>query len=108
MQVTLVVKLPATVKKKGRFFISCCPLLDVYSQGETEGKALRNLKEALRLFLISCFERGTLDEVLKTCGFKPAEKRMTKIEPFPKKYKSVRVPLPFTAPQKVDRVLCHA
>ncbi|MBI4525724.1 MAG: type II toxin-antitoxin system HicB family antitoxin [Deltaproteobacteria bacterium] len=108
MQVTFVVKLPATVKKKGRFYISCCPILDVYSQGETEGKALRNLKEALKLFFISCFDRGTLDEVLKNCGFKPIEKRVVKVQPFPKKYRSVQVPLPFKAPQKVDPALCHA
>ena len=73
MQVTFNVKLPALVKKEkhGRRYISWCPVLDVYSQGESRDKALSNLSEALRLFFVSCFDRGTLDQVLKECGFKP-------------------------------------
>lgn len=96
MQVTLNFKLPAQVKKKGKYYVSCCPVLDVYSQGETKELALENLAEALRLFLISCFERGVLDEVLRDCGFQPIEvKGPVKVRPFPKKYESVNVSLPF-------------
>ncbi len=60
MQVTFNVKLPALVKKekRGRRYISWCPVLDVYSQGESRDKALSNLSEALRLFFVSCFDRG--------------------------------------------------
>lgn len=52
----------------GAYYISVCPPLDVYSQGETENIALANLAEALRLFIESCFERGTLEEVLDGRG----------------------------------------
>lgn len=50
-------------------FISRCPLLDVYSQGRTKKKAIDNLKEALKLFIESCYERGTLGKVLRQSGF---------------------------------------
>lgn len=66
-------KLPAHVKKQGNLYIACCPLLDVYSQGDSKKEALANLKEALVLFVESCFERGTLDQVLRSSGFYPAE-----------------------------------
>ena len=45
-------------------------MLDVHSQGYTEEEARRNLAEAIKLFVVSCFERGTLDEALKECGFR--------------------------------------
>jgi predicted RNase H-like HicB family nuclease len=52
-------------------FLSWCPLVDVYSQGDSEQEAKDNLVDALSLFFISCIERNTLDDVLKECGFRP-------------------------------------
>ena len=66
--------LPVDVREAddgGAYYVSVCPPLDVLSQGETEEAALANLAEALQLFIESCFERGTLEEVLKDCGFVP-------------------------------------
>ena len=63
--------LTAVLEKKEKWYIARCPVLDVYSQGETEEQAKKNLSEALAMFLISCHERGTLDAVLKNCGFVP-------------------------------------
>ena len=63
---------PVEVREEGAYFVTVCPPLDVCSQGDTEEAALVNLGEALHLFVESCFERGTLDEVLKDCGFEPA------------------------------------
>jgi predicted RNase H-like HicB family nuclease len=63
--------LPAVLEKKAKWYIARCPVLDVYSQGETEEQAKKNLSEALAMFFISCHERGTLDAVLKDCGFLP-------------------------------------
>ena len=62
---------PAEVRKDGDHFVSFCPPLDVYSQGPSEEAALDNLVEALQLFVESCLARGTLDRVLKDCGFEP-------------------------------------
>jgi predicted RNase H-like HicB family nuclease len=58
-----------TIKKKTTHWLSHCPVLDVYSQGSTKEEAKDNLIDALKLFLISCYERGTLDDVLKECDF---------------------------------------
>jgi predicted RNase H-like HicB family nuclease len=62
-------KLPYRYKKAGKWIVASCPPLDVHSQGKTEVQAKKNLIEALSLFLESCHERGTLDAVLKECGF---------------------------------------
>ncbi len=72
VQITFTAKLPIEITKKEKWFVACCPVLDVASQGETEEVARRNIAEALFMFLRSCFERGTLDAVLKECGFKAA------------------------------------
>jgi predicted RNase H-like HicB family nuclease len=72
MRALFSLTLPVTVKKKAKVYVSSCPCLDVYSQGQTEEEAEKNLGEALKVFLISCYERGTLDEALKECGFAPA------------------------------------
>ncbi len=55
--------------------ISYCPALDVRSQGDTEQEALDNLSEALRLFILSYFERGRLERVLKDRGFEARDAR---------------------------------
>ena len=106
MQVVFTVKLPARVKKEHGRFVSSCPILDVWSQGESHEKALQNLKQALQLFFLSCFERGTLTQVLKNCGFKQIG-HPVKERPFPKRYESVEVPLPFQIPPKADPAECH-
>ena len=62
---------PAEVREDEDHFVSFCPALDVYSQGPSEETALDNLAEALQLFVESCLARGTLDRVLKDCGFEP-------------------------------------
>ncbi len=69
MDLGLEFKLPARVRKKGKWFISSCPRLDVHSQGRTKDEAERNLVDALTSFFISCYERGTLDFVLHDAGF---------------------------------------
>lgn len=71
-QITLTAKIPIQITKKVKWFVACCPALDVASQGETEEAARKNIAEALFMFLRSCFERGTLDAVLKECGFESA------------------------------------
>jgi predicted RNase H-like HicB family nuclease len=47
----MVMKRPfaATVWREGNWYVSQCLEVDVASQGETEGEALANLKEALEL-----------------------------------------------------------
>ncbi len=44
-------KFSAVITKEGKFFVSFCPELGVASQGKTKQTALKNLKEAVELFL---------------------------------------------------------
>jgi len=52
-------------------YVSHCYPLDVCSQGNTEEEAANNLSEAIQIFLSTCYEMGTLNEVLKECGLTP-------------------------------------
>lgn len=65
------VRLPLEIKRKRRWYVASCPVLDIVTQGTTEDDARAHLSEAITAFLLSCFERGVLDRVLKDCGFKP-------------------------------------
>lgn len=101
MQVLFTVKLPVQIKKKRNVFVSSCPILDVYSQGESEKRARENIIEAVRLFLTSCYERGTLDQVLKECGFTPVHdgaKGSPAKSKAQKAMKEVTIPWPFSVP----------
>jgi predicted RNase H-like HicB family nuclease len=100
-----MVRLPFRLKKEGRAYVSWCPALDVSSTGDTAKEAEKNLIEALRLFIMSCYERGVLDRVFKDCGFVPEKTNA----PPAKKYSSrteIWVPLPFVVDQSSAR--CRA
>ncbi|MFC1731038.1 type II toxin-antitoxin system HicB family antitoxin [candidate division KSB1 bacterium] len=86
--------LPFKIEQKGKMFISSCPIFDVFSQGESLDEAKDNLADALSLFFISCFERGTLDDVLKECGLKPLRKRIKK-QPVIDPDHFLNIPIPF-------------
>ncbi len=100
MQIT--VKLPIRITRKGNVYIAVCPALDVITQGETESQARKNIGEALYLFLRSCIERGTLDAILKQCGFSPTS------DPIPETdEEQIDIPLYLLA-QFVESRHCHA
>lgn len=69
--ITFNVSLPFKIKKENGTYISHCPILDVWSQGPSKKAAIENLVEAVQLFLINCYKRGVLDQVLKESGFVP-------------------------------------
>ncbi len=108
MQVTFNVKLPATIRREGDWFVSACPVLDIASQGKSEREALNNLVEAAQVFLLSCYERGTLDQVLKDCGFRPLKKVSGRMRTLKKPAKWIDVALPFSAPIKGRAEHCPA
>jgi predicted RNase H-like HicB family nuclease len=88
VQVKMELRIPVNIRKKDNWFIASCSVLDVVTQGKTEKSARKNLGHALELFLTTCFEMGTLDEVLKSCGFelRPAKsssksERLAKVDP---------------------------
>ncbi len=57
-------------KEKGGGYVTFCPELGVYSQGETIEEAKINLIEAVELYLESAKELGILQEILEEAGLK--------------------------------------
>ena len=104
MQVTLTVRLPVRIEKKPKHFVACCPVLDVWSQGDTFEKCQHNIKEAIQLFLTTCFEMGTLERVLKDSGFTTTKK--VQREKSIKGFEHIDVPLPFVIDEHLAK--CHA
>jgi predicted RNase H-like HicB family nuclease len=51
MQVTNTLELSAVVWREDGIYVALCPEFDVASQGKSVEEALRNLKEALELYL---------------------------------------------------------
>jgi predicted RNase H-like HicB family nuclease len=95
MQIGIEFRLPARIHKKGKWYVSSCPSLDVHSQGHSKNEARQNLIDALGFFLESCFERGTLEEVLREAGFAPGVAPRAARGRVAKPEESVTVPLPF-------------
>ena len=56
-------------RPSGKYWLASCPSLNIATQGETFERAEENLKEALTLFIESCLQRGTLEEVLLQAGY---------------------------------------
>ena len=51
MQITDTIELSAVIRKENDFYVALCPEFDVASQGKNIEEALKNLKEALELYL---------------------------------------------------------
>ena len=51
MQVSRTLELSAVVRREEGIYVALCPEFDVASQGKSVEEALRNLKEALELYL---------------------------------------------------------
>jgi len=84
-------KLYGVVKRQGDWYIAHCPPLDITTQGRTLAKAKKNLVEASELFIVSCLERGTLDQALKELGFIPLKAKPLDVpNAFP-----MAIPIPF-------------
>jgi hypothetical protein len=63
------IQFTSRVFKEGRMFVAHALELDVSSCGGSAEKAIRNLKEAVRLFLEECEKIGTLKRVLQEAGY---------------------------------------
>jgi predicted RNase H-like HicB family nuclease len=50
-EVLMTRQLTASISKEGKWFVAQCLEVDVASQGKTEKQALKNLQEALELYL---------------------------------------------------------
>jgi len=92
-----MMKVPAVVRQEGAMFYSSCPVFDVHSQGQTRQEALDHLVEALQVFVETCYEQGTLHQVLKDQGFMPSDE----VEQEPSGC-TIDVPLALVARQHVE------
>jgi predicted RNase H-like HicB family nuclease len=68
-QVLVFVRVRGILKQEGDVWVAGFPRLDVYSQGDTADDAKENASEALRLWVDSCLDRGTLGEALRELGW---------------------------------------
>ncbi|MBF0466424.1 MAG: hypothetical protein HQK88_14980 [Nitrospirae bacterium] len=91
---TIDFNLPFRLKKKSGYVVAACPVFDIVTQGSDEQHAKDNLTEATRLFLLTCIEKGTIDEVFKQCGFEPLRIHKKKTQ---NDNRYIHVSLPFTA-----------
>jgi predicted RNase H-like HicB family nuclease len=82
------------VFKEGRTFVAHAPELDVSSCAGTAEKAVKNLKEAVRLFLEECEKMGTLGQVLKEAGYTKTGRKLH--GPKLVSMRQVSLPLPLT------------
>jgi predicted RNase H-like HicB family nuclease len=95
--VTFTVSFPIEVKKEVQYYLASCPTLDVWACGNTQKSAVDNLKDTLQLFLTHCFDKGTLEIVLKGCGFTSLKKSLRRDAAY--KIDDIDVPLPFVIDQ---------
>jgi predicted RNase H-like HicB family nuclease len=102
--IVVEIELPANLRQENEWWIANCPALDVCSQGPSREAALVNLEDAVAFFVESCFERGTLFEVLREAGFERVseEQATAPILGLEEDALSVRVPLPFVISQRVQ------
>jgi predicted RNase H-like HicB family nuclease len=80
--------------KEGRAYVAHALELDVSSCGGTKDKAIKNLKEAVRLFLEEAEKMGTLQQILEEAGYSKTKQKIT-----PPQFVSVQrmsLPLPLT------------
>ena len=57
--------------KEGEAYVAYVPALDLSSCGATDDEARRNIRDAVRGFLATSADRGTLDEILEEAGYQP-------------------------------------
>ena len=82
------------VFKEGRAFVAHALELDVSSCGGSAEKAVKNLREAVRLFLEECEKMGTLGRVLEEAGYTKSGQKLR--GPKLVSMQQVTLPLPLT------------
>jgi len=60
--------LTGIIKEEDKGYSVVCPEINVASQGETFEETIRNIKEAVELYIESAEQLGIMDEVLEQLG----------------------------------------
>ena len=66
--------LKISVKKKKEYYLANSPAFNLTDFGNTSNEAIKNLKNAVELFLETCMERGTLKQALVELGWEKEKK----------------------------------
>ena len=80
--------------KEGRSYVAHALELDVSSCGGSKEKALRNLKEAVLLFLGEAAKMNTLEQILEEAGYGKRKQKMARHNLI--SVQRVTLPLPLT------------
>ena len=99
------VTVPIKIFKGENAYVANCPIFDVASQGDSPEDSKQKLIEALTGFLLTCYDMGTLDEVLKESGFVPMS--ASPHETFAAGDDIIIIPLPFMIADN-NATPCHA
>ena len=80
--------------KEGRTYVAHALELDISSCGGTKEKAIKNLKEAVRLFLEEAENTGSLEQILEEAGYVRTKQKVAS----PKfiSVQRISLPLPLT------------
>ncbi len=84
------IQLTTRIFKEGRTYVAHALELDVSSCAGSKERALRNLKEAARLFLEEAGKMGTLEQILEEAGYSRTKRKVAS----PKFISVQRVSLP--------------
>lgn len=87
------IQFTARVFKEGRTYVAHALDLDVSSCGGSEAKAVKNLREAVRLFLEEAGNMGTLEQILAEAGYSRTKQ---KLAPKLVSLQRMSLPLPLT------------
>jgi predicted RNase H-like HicB family nuclease len=82
-------------KKRTKLWVICIPTLDLCAQGSEKAEARKNLREVSSLFFETCFENGTLFEVLKDSGLSQKSINVTATTARDDGYIDIAIPLDF-------------
>lgn len=88
------IRFTTRVFKEGRTYVAHALELDVSSCGGSAEKAVKNLKEAIRLFLEECEKMGTLNRVLEEAGYTKSGQQLK--SPKMVSLQQISLPLPLT------------
>ena len=70
LDLSMEIQFTTRIFKEGRTFVVHAPELDVSSCAGSQERAIRNLKQAVRLFLEEARRMGTLEQILRMANKK--------------------------------------
>ncbi len=68
--ITINIEFPVLIEEKEGYFSASCGSLDIYAEGSTHNEAKNHILEALEVFVSTCVEMGTLEQVLRDSGYR--------------------------------------